>query len=212
MTAGRNPGFLITASLVVVGLALAWMIYQLLAGSSASDYVPVLASTSAPRVAQLPPEPTFTMPGLGQFEAILARPLFAPSRRPIRGSTANVVVSQTLGLLLMGVIISSADKFALVAPNEGGSPFRLREGEDYQGWILAEIENSGVTFRQARRREYLELLYETAPKPPVRKKKRRRQKQNVSRRLDPAPSQKNQGRTDNNVIDDQSDPGETEDD
>lgn len=167
------------------------MIYQKLAGSSASDYVPVIASGRAPAVPAVPPEPRFDMPGLEAFDDILARPLFASSRRPVFGSspTASVVVSQTLGLSLMGVSISSSDKFALVAPSEGGSAFRLREGEDYQGWSLSQIQSNNILFRQGGREQRLELSYDVAPAPPVTKRKTRRQ--NVTRRIEPAQRESN---------------------
>ena len=213
MIAARNSGHLITASFVVVGLALAWMIYQKLAGSSASDYAPALTGNSAPSVPTLPPEPRFTMPGLEEFDAILARPLFTRSRRPIRGSVAatSVAASQTLGLMLLGVSISSTEKFALVVPDAGGSAFRLREGEDYQGWDLSQIQSNNVLFRQGAREERLELSFDTAPPPPPTTKRSRRK--DVQSRLDKARVQPVQGKPEDEPdVDDESDASGTKDD
>lgn len=171
---GRGKsGILLPTGLLAVGLALAGAIFL-------QTREPVSAQT-APVASEKPSEPAgvqqaqanedFSLPPLSSFDSILRRPIFSPERRAVQGSA--VVVSQELGMTLTGIITSADTKFVILAPQEGGQSVRLREGEDYRGWTLTQVEQHKVVFRRGNTEEQLELIYDEPP-PQGRNKKRRR--------------------------------------
>lgn len=171
---GRGKsGILLPLALVAAGLALAGVLFL-------QTQEPVSAQT-APATVDKPPKPTqlqqaqtnedFSLAPLRSFDAILKRPIFSSSRRAVQGSA--VVVSQELGMTLTGVITSASEKFVILAPQEGGESVRLREGEDYRGWTLTQVEQHKVVFRRGDKEEQLEMNYDEPP-PQAKKKKRRR--------------------------------------
>lgn len=173
---GRGKsGLFWPAGLLAVGLALAAVIFLQTQESVSAQTVPV--------VSEQPPSPLmvqqaqakredFALPPLRSFDAILNRPIFSPSRRATQGSSA-VVASQELGMTLTGIITSASDKFIILAPPEGGESVRLREGEDYRGWTLTEVEQHKVVFRRGSKEEQLELIYDEPPPRAKTTKKRR---------------------------------------
>lgn len=175
MIGRRNQGVLVPLSFIAVGLALAWMIYQELQGSVSANLVDQATNPPAPVLPGVSAEATFRMPPMRKFDAILKRPLFSQSRRPLATSpSAPVVVSQNLGLSLIGITIASDGKFALVLPDGGGQTVRLREGQDYRGWTLSAIESKNIVFEREGIEERLELSYDIAPPPQPKKKRKRR--------------------------------------
>ena len=176
---GRGKsGILLPLALVAAGLALAGVLFL-------QTQEPVSAQT-APATVDKRPKPTelqqaqtnedFSLAPLSSFDAILKRPIFSSSRRAVQGSA--VVVSQELGMTLTGVITSASEKFVILAPQEGGESVRLREGEDYRGWTLTQVEQHKVVFRRGDKEEQLEMNYDEPP-PQTRKKKRRRDRRTV---------------------------------
>lgn len=188
---GRGKsGILLPAGLLAVGLAVAAVMFL-------QTQEPVSAQT-VPAATGKPPKPAlvqqaqvkkdFSLPPLRSFDAILKRPIFSPNRRATQGSA--VVVRQELGMTLTGIITSAGDKFVILAPQEGGESVRLREGEDYRGWTLTQVEQHKVVFRRGNKEEQLELIYDEPP-PKAKSKKRR-----ADRRITQQPSkQQTQRRT-----------------
>lgn len=173
---GRGKsGVLLPAGLLAVGLALAAVIF-LQTQESVSAQTVSAASEQPPKPVMVQQAQAkredFSLPPLRSFEAILKRPIFSPSRRATQGSS-SVVASQELGMTLTGIITSASDKFIILAPQEGGQSVRLREGEDYRGWTLTEVEQHKVVFRRGGKEEQLELVYDEPPPRAKTKKKRR---------------------------------------
>ncbi|MDJ0609132.1 MAG: hypothetical protein QNJ67_09145 [Kiloniellales bacterium] len=165
---------LMPMALVVVGLGIAWMLYQQLQSTVRRDFSGEAVGTDLVTLPQEIADPVYRMPPMRQFDAILQRPLFSQSRRPVAvAEAAPAVVSGNLGLALLGITIASDERFALVIPEGGGDTLRLREGQDYQGWMLSAIEPDTIVFTRAGAEERLELSYDVAP-PPQQQQRRRR--------------------------------------
>ena len=164
---------LMPMALVVVGLGIAWMLYQQLQSTVRRDVSGEAVGTDLVTLPQEIADPVYRMPPMRQFDAILQRPLFSQSRRPITVTeAAPAVVSGNLGLALLGITIASDERFALVVPEGGGDTLRLRQGQDYQGWMLSAIEADTIVFTRAGAEERLELSYDVAP-PPQQQRRRR---------------------------------------
>jgi hypothetical protein len=78
------------------------------------------------------------------FDAIIARPLFAPSRRP------TPVVKPAMAAIesryrLQGVITVAGTPHALVAPVAGGSALDLGVGDALESWSVKTIASDRVT-------------------------------------------------------------------
>ncbi|MHC4984321.1 MAG: hypothetical protein ACYTF6_14290, partial [Planctomycetota bacterium] len=163
MIAGRRSGSVLALALFAAGLAAAWFVYQGLqapvgAGRSATVAGQQPAGADAPPAAR-----EFKLPPLRAFEATLQRPVFSRSRRPKAG--AQVVVSQDLAVKMQGVVGDDANKRALLIPEGGGEPLRLREGEEYQGWTLSEIGRHHAVFRRDDQKVRLDVDFREPPRP-----------------------------------------------
>lgn len=170
-----NQRMLMPLSFIALGLALAWMIYQQLQGTVSANFADQSASTPEPVLPEIATQVAFRMPPMRKFDAILQRPLFSQTRRPLASAPASpVVVSQNLGLSLIGITIASDGKFALVMPVGGGESLRLREGQDYRGWTLSLIEAKNIVFEREGFEERLELSYDVAPPAQPKKKTKRK--------------------------------------
>ncbi len=177
---------LMPMALVVVGLGLAWMLYQQLQSTVSRGFSGEAVGTDLVTLPQEIADPVYRMPPMRQFDAILQRPLFSQSRRPTAEVEATpTVVSGNLRLSLLGITIASNEKFALVLPEGGGDTLRLREGQDYQGWLLSVIESNTIVFTREGAEERLELSYDVAPPP-------QKQRQQQRRRRTAQPSQNSQ--------------------
>jgi type II secretory pathway component PulC len=104
------------------------------------------------------------MPEKARFSAIVERPLFLPSRRP-PSEEAVAASTPTPDFSLFGVVISTGEPFALVTPETGGDPIRVKQGEEISGWTVDRIESDRILIRQGRTESEL-LLDFTAPAPP----------------------------------------------
>lgn len=204
MIARGKSGILLPAGLLAVGLALAGVIFlQTREPVSAQAALAAEEKPSKPALVQrAQANDDFSLAPLSSFDAILKRPIFSSSRRAQQGSA--VVVSQELGMTLTGIITSASEKFVILAPQEGGQSVRLREGEDYRGWTLTQVEQHKVVFRRGNKEEQLELIYDQPP-PQAKNKKRRRDrrtaqqpsKQPTQRRTTRQNQNKNQGTNQN---------------
>jgi hypothetical protein len=84
--------------------------------------------------------------GVDQWvDVALARPLFAPDRRPVAGSrTAEAGLPR-----LAGVIVSPSDKVAIFQSAGVTKPVSVRHGETVNGWLVTMIEANSVSLRKA---------------------------------------------------------------
>jgi hypothetical protein len=121
-----------------------------------------------PTVAPLPPDPVFTLPPAEDFAAIVERPVFSPSRRPL--ATAAPVADQGGDFVLVGIVISDGKPFALVRPQPGAPPVRVDEGGVIAGWTAEAILADMIRFRRGEATIELDLAYDApglAPPAPL---------------------------------------------
>lgn len=80
---------------------------------------------------------------------LMARPVFAPSRRPwiapLRPDQPAPAAGSLADHILVGVMLSGGDSQALVR-GPGGRTVSLREGERLEGWVLERITDRGLRF------------------------------------------------------------------
>ena len=109
-------------------------------------------------------------PPLQNFSEIIARPLFAPDRRPQRvspGGQETVAKAPTTPIpgapvsnqfQVMGIVISEDEKAALIKPvGQKGEILRVREGQLVSGWKITSITPEAVNILQDGRNEVIKL-------------------------------------------------------
>jgi len=119
---------------------------------------PVAGLTSLPAQRQ-------AMPEQARFSAIVERPLFSTSRRPPAVEPV-LATTPTLDVSLAGVVVSTRESFALVTPNAGGEPMRIKEGEAISGWTVTRIDADRILLRNEGTEAELRLDF-AEPAPPV---------------------------------------------
>ena len=92
----------------------------------------------------------FTMPPASAFSAVLARPLFSPTRRP--GAQAGGLATSS-SFTLVAIIIAPQDRRALLGFGQPPKIVRVREGQDVGGWTVEAIRPNNVIVRHADVRE-----------------------------------------------------------
>ena len=116
--------------------------------------------------AEVTPEP-FSLPEprpvpLGEVSAALDRPLFTQSRRP---PAAPAAPPSRLEATLAGVLTDGPEKVAIVVSAGVDRALRLREGDVFQGWRVARIENDAILLERGGRSERLVLTFRGTPAP-----------------------------------------------
>lgn len=90
--------------------------------------------------------------------AVLARPLFAPDRRPATGTIAT-----DPGLpRLSGIISTPTGTVAIFQSATDGKPVLARSGDQIAGWQVAAVEPDAVTLRKAGARMVLHPRFSAA--------------------------------------------------
>ena len=169
---GHKSKILAPVTLFVTCGVFIWLLYNgLSAPVSITNVGRATTSATLPDVRALATRVSYVMPPLGSYDAILARPIFTPSRRGAAGAPA-VVVSNSIDMKMKGSIIADNVRIASFTPLAGGEEIRLREGEDYQGWVLNEVGPYHVVFE--RNGEILKLEVNFKEAPVVAKKDRKR--------------------------------------
>lgn len=163
MIARGETRLLVPAVLLLACAGLGWIIVAELRAAPSwrvSDSAP---SGSEP--AQAPrTEAEFSIPPPETFAAIVERPIFSRSRRPLPESEdPEPVLGSDLNAVLIGTIISSNQEIALVIPKGSAKFVRLSRGDRLQGWILESIEADRVTFSRNGDKVQIELSYERPP-------------------------------------------------
>lgn len=162
-----RAGATLPVLLLAVCAGLAWVIYRQLEAAPAPAAV---AHQTAPEESAVGPMPapqdaaTFALPRVETFAAIVERPIFSPTRRP--PPEAEVALDEAfsnLDLLLVGVVISSDERIAIVLPKNHTEVVRLGAGDLFQGWTVDMIEPDRVTFRRDGLEEQIELSYDRPP-------------------------------------------------
>jgi hypothetical protein len=80
----------------------------------------------------------------GFVPIIVARPLFAPDRRPKAGPAVAGAPSDDMPRLA-GIMIERTQRRAIFQPSGDGKPVTLVEGDQVAGWKVQQIAADGVT-------------------------------------------------------------------
>ena len=91
--------------------------------------------------------------------AVLARPLFSPTRRP--PETAQVASSELADKRLAGIVIEPDRRFAIFAVT-GAKPLTVTEGESVDGWRIESITPTEISLVGPRGSRTLQPVPETA--------------------------------------------------
>jgi general secretion pathway protein N len=176
-----------TLILGIICLALAavvadelWLIYR-----SDAEPVPVAAppkdGLEEKAAADIPPAQEFVLPPLTAYQEIVARPLFTVSRRPpAREEDEEVLEAQERApvqplpktLRLTSVVIAEGVRFALLEDTGAKKLRRVKEGQELEGWKVAEIRPERVVFEQGEARESMDLRIYNKYVPPAVKPRR----------------------------------------
>ena len=163
----RLPGNFraITGLLAGLGLVLSWLVFEQFRGSPDPAIDEAVGPAAA--IEPLPPEPSFSMPPIEDFVESLERPIFLAGRRP-RAGPAPVVAEPApteLKFALEGVVISSAQRWALLRPEGGGDNIRVAEGDQVGGWQVIAIHPGKISLRRGEVETVLQLIFKLAPSP-----------------------------------------------
>ena len=112
-------------------------------------------SDLAPRRAPLPA----AMANLN-YPVILARPVFAPDRKPVATATASVGFE---GYQVLGIGIAGAEKATVSLRGPDGKVQRVLFGDEFLGWKLTSVDRTQVVFERDGQRRVLVLEAPGAP-------------------------------------------------
>lgn len=138
-----------TGLLLVLCLALAGLIVEELRfpiGVALGPDLPVdaAAGTSLPPAAS---DQDFAAPPREAYGDILARPLFLPSRRPVKREEAGPAAPPPLPFTLSGIAAIPDHRVALVQAGNPPRLLQLTEGQEIGGWTIASIATDRVVIR-----------------------------------------------------------------
>lgn len=96
------------------------------------------------------------------------RPIFSSSRRPVPSAVAPVIVPKPAvvakakeperpQLALVGTIAHDDERFGIFLNQSTATALRLKVGEDFQGWILREVQAREATLEKDRQTVVLAL-------------------------------------------------------
>jgi hypothetical protein len=117
----------------------------------AASHAPVPTNAQNPRLADAPPVAALT-------EAVLARPLFSPDRKPMPAAHAG---AHTLPRLT-GTIRTDSGELAIFQP-EHGKPIVLGRGGAIAEWTISDISDGEVALRRGGSTSTLRLSYGNVP-------------------------------------------------
>ena len=127
---------------------------------------------SAPRVEKpaAPPPGLAALPPQSSFSAIVDRPLFSPTRRPLPGAGSGTATGLESRYQLLGLVVSEAVRRAWLA--EGARHFELGEGDKLDGWTVSHIEQDRMVLTSPSGEAVLSLRRpaedSTAKEPPAK--------------------------------------------
>jgi hypothetical protein len=160
----RRPRLWLPTSFVVAYLALGWLIYQQLTGAPNTEALARIQPEKIPALNELPPELQFTMAAIGDFDSVLERPLFSPSRRPAPVEEgAAPAGGEEFDYVLKGVLIDIEARIALLSHKGGAGTVRLAEGTKIDGWLLKEVEGDFIVVERNGEERIVELIFQSPP-------------------------------------------------
>ncbi len=122
----------------------------------------------------------FSLPPLEQYQAFVSKPLFIKGRIPVApedsGTTTSAtqtVSSKPPKVQLTGILETPAvGKLVLLRSIDGKNHYRLKPGEDIEGWRLNEVASDHVVLEQGSKTHTLKLI-KPRPKTSIRHPTRR---------------------------------------
>lgn len=180
MTPPPAKARLIPGLLAGLCLVLGWLVFELYRGPAEPVAGDGAAADQDLALEPLPPEPTFSMPPIEDYAETIERPIFATNRRPSTTPSPQVAAPEPteLSFVLEGVVITAAERWALLRPNGGGDVIRLAEGGRIGGWEVIAIHPDRVSLRRDDAETELELVFKLPPpatqKQPTRPRRARR--------------------------------------
>jgi hypothetical protein len=113
--------------------------------------VPVTAAPADPRTTDADDHggASLAPPDFALLDAIVERPLFSVSRRPLEAPADMLpelapVVAKTISFKLLGTMLAGDARLALLSHPEQGM-LRLRQGQEVEGWRIEDVLGSEVT-------------------------------------------------------------------
>jgi general secretion pathway protein N len=103
---------------------------------------PGASGTSPGSTGSAPSQPEFALRPYEAYSAVLARPVFSPTRRPPPPAEAAVAGSDDF--VLSGIVSTAADRTALIRTGQPLKTVRLKEGQTIVGWTVRSISADGV--------------------------------------------------------------------
>ena len=162
-------------SLALPIAALAVVTAALIGPVPGEDGAPATGAAAGP-VSEAETPSTFDPTSLDSLDAIFARPLFRPGRRPPvpepsaepeeapepEPEEADLPEEEPKPdteppLTLRGVVLAGGGGFALAEHDDGGPAIRISAGESVDGWRLVSLAVSAATFEKAGRTVVLRL-------------------------------------------------------
>lgn len=152
----RSPYLVVGVIALLSGLAvLSWMdVAEIEAEPESIEStaaVPNREGEPSPSGASETPIPSFEFPPLSEYSAIVERPLFSPTRRPIHVITELPVESLPPldTYVLIGVIDNANGMRALLRNNSSGETEVVAPGQDVHGWSVESVLPDQVTLKAA---------------------------------------------------------------
>ncbi len=123
--------------LIVACVGLTRLVYEELTGPAATHaQAPARPQDASTTPSLASPRDTFSLPPRRSFSAIVERPLFAPTRRPVE---AAADLGQLATFSLDGVMISPEGRLAIVIHGNPPTVARVREGQAIEGWSVTSV-------------------------------------------------------------------------
>jgi hypothetical protein len=124
----------------------------------------IIVASSPPAIIDsglLPAESSLALPTIEDLHAVIDRPIFSQSRRPVEiaEEVPEPLPAPELEVDLVGVVISRVERFAFVRSRQDNSIIKINEGANVAGWVAIGIGPEYVLFRQGDREQELRLSY-----------------------------------------------------
>lgn len=104
--------------------------------------------------------PRFALPPKTALQEAVERPIFERSRRgAFRTSGDKSSVSRASDIELVGIVISTAETFALMKAGSASGPTRVSVGGVIEGWEVSKIDTVSVLLTRGPEQERLYLPY-----------------------------------------------------
>jgi general secretion pathway protein N len=112
-----------------------------------------------------PPQAAFTLPPLGDYAEVGARPLFSPTRRPAPPDEAPAAERRMTEMVLTGVVMSPRERFAIVQYGTPPVLQRVSEGQEVQGWTVQTIHADHVVLKSGDLTQTVRFQDKLPPRP-----------------------------------------------